>query len=108
MEELIDRVARLKYEAEKAGETNLIIISCLDQRTSFLQLTLEEDSRPLTALTTSEGKWQWRWLPMGRLVSSAHLQRFTEALLRPFSTLNTFEFKNSSGKLVKAFGTAMV
>ena len=106
VEELIDRVARLKYEAEKAGETNLII-SCLDQRTSFWQLALEEDSRPLTAFSTSEGTWQWRCLPMGLLVSSAHLQRFTEALLRPFSISNTFEFKNSSGKLVKAFGTAM-
>ena len=41
VEELIDRVARLKYEAEKAGETNLII-SCLDQRTSFWQLALAE------------------------------------------------------------------
>ena len=58
VEELIDRVARLKYEAEKAGETNFII-SCLDQRTSFWQLALEEDSRPLTAFSTSEGTWQW-------------------------------------------------
>ena len=44
---------------------------------------------------------------MGLLVSSAHFQRFTEALLRPFSTSNIFEFKDSSGKLVKAFGTVM-
>ena len=34
VEDLIDRVARLKYEAERASEAN-VIMSCLDQRTSF-------------------------------------------------------------------------
>ena len=44
---------------------------------------------------------------MGCLTSSAHLQRFTEALLQPFSRSNKFEYRDDTGKLVSAFGTAV-
>ena len=91
VEDLIDRVARCKYEAERAGFTHMIF-SGLDQRTSFWQLALDDESRPLTAFGTSAGQFQWRCLPMGMLTSSAHLQRFTEALLRPFTRSNKFQY----------------
>ena len=45
---------------------------------------------------------------MGMLTSSAHLQRFTEALLRPFSRSNQFEYTNSEGTMRTAYGTAVV
>ena len=106
VEDLIDRIARCKFEAQRAGYTNMIF-SGLDQRTSFWQLSLDEASRPLTAFSTSVGQYQWRCLPMGMLTSSAHLQRFTEALLRPFSRSNKFEYTNSAGKRCMAYGTAV-
>ncbi len=48
VEDLIDRIARCKFEAERAGYTTMIF-SGLDQRTSFWQLALDEESRPLMA-----------------------------------------------------------
>jgi hypothetical protein len=106
VEDLIDRIARCKFEAQRAGYTNMIF-SGLDQHTSFWQLSLDEASRPLTAFSTSVGQYQWRCLPMGMLTSSAHLQRFTEALLRPFSRSNNFECTNSAGKRCMAYGTTV-
>jgi hypothetical protein len=44
---------------------------------------------------------------MGCLTSSAHLQRFTEALLQPFTRSNRFEYTDADGKVVTAFGTAV-
>ena len=106
VEELVDRIARLKYEAEKNGVTQLIF-SGLDQRTSFWQIALEEGSRDVTAFSTSQGQFRWTVLPMGMVNSSAHLQRFTETLLRPFSVSNTFQYTNSKGELVTGYGTAV-
>ena len=106
VEELIDRIARLKYEAEKDGVKGMIF-SGLDQKTSFWQIALDDDSKPLTAFSTSVGQYHWTCLPMGCLTSSAHLQRFTEALLQPFSRSNKFEYRDDTGKLVSAFGTAV-
>ena len=84
-------------------------ISTIDLRTSFWQLKLHEDSRPLTAFSTSAGTFEWTVLPMGLLVSSAHLQRI-EAVLRPFSG-TTFEYVEEkkgapSGHLRRGFGCA--
>ena len=106
VEELIDRVARLKYEAERAGVKGMIF-SGLDQKTSFWQIALDDESKPLTAFSTSVGQFHWTCLPMGCLTSSAHLQRFTEALLQPFSRSNRFEYKDAAGKVVTAYGTAV-
>jgi hypothetical protein len=78
---LIDRIAQLKWEAEKAGFTKMFF-SGIDQRTSFWQCALDEESRPLTAFSTPTAQYQWTCLPMGILTSSAHLQRFTEAMFR--------------------------
>ena len=44
---------------------------------------------------------------MGMLTSSAHLQRFTEALLRAFSRFKMFEYTNFQGKLCTAYRTAV-
>ncbi len=101
IEDLIDRIARCNFEDERAGYKNMIF-SGLNQRTSFWQLALDEKSRPLTAFSTSVGQYQWRCLPMGMFTSSAHLQRFTEALLRPFSRFNTFQYTDSAGQVDEA------
>ena len=91
VEEIIDRIAILKFEAERAGKKHMII-STLDQKTSFWQLALDEDSRPITSFNAAGSSWQWTCLPMGIVTASAHLQRFTEALLKPFSG-TTFEYE---------------
>jgi hypothetical protein len=57
VEDLIDRIARCKFEAERAGYKNMIL-SGLDQRTSFWQLSLDEASRPFTVFSTSVGQYQ--------------------------------------------------
>ena len=41
VEDMIDRIASLKFEAERAGFSNMLV-SCLDQRTSFWQLKLAQ------------------------------------------------------------------
>ena len=106
VEDLIDRVGRLRTEALKAGKSE-IWISTIDLRTSFWQLLLDEESRPLTAFSTAVGQYQWVALPMGCLVSAAHMQRYTEALLQPFSRSNTFEYTNERGQVITAFGSAL-
>ena len=110
VEDMIERIARLKFEAERAGVTNMII-SCLDQRTSFWQLKLAPECRHLTAFSTSTGVYQWCALPMGILTSSAHLQRFSQALLQPFSASNVFEYETTDERGLpvtrRAYGTAI-
>ena len=109
VEELIDRIAILKHEAERAGKKEMII-STLDQKTSFWQLALDKESRPLTSFNADGSCYQWTCLPMGVLTASAHLQRFTEALLKPFSS-STFEYETTDSQGAKivatAFGMAM-
>ena len=56
-EDLIDRVARLKFEANKAGYHRMFL-STIDLRTSFWQLSLDEESRDLTAFSTSVGQFR--------------------------------------------------
>ena len=59
VEELIDRIAVLKHEAERAGKTEMII-STLDQKKSFWQLALDKESRPLTSFN-ADGSLQGSW-----------------------------------------------
>jgi hypothetical protein len=63
VEDLIERIARLKHETSAKGCLEMWI-STLDLRTSFWQLTLDEDSRPLISFSTPEGRtwgrvFQW-------------------------------------------------
>ena len=102
IEDLIDRVARLKMEANKAG-CHVMHMSTIDLRTSFWQLSLDEDSRDLTAFSTSVGQFRWTVLPMGMLTSSAHLQRWIEAVFHRLSS-TTFTYKDASGKEHTAYG----
>jgi hypothetical protein len=52
VEDLIERIARLKHEVNTKGITEMWI-STLDLRTSFWQLTLDEASRPLMSFSTT-------------------------------------------------------
>jgi hypothetical protein len=102
IEDLIDRVARVKFEANRAGYTKMYL-STIDLRTSFWQLTLDPDSRDLTAFSTSVGQYRWVVLPMGMLTSSAHLQRWVEAVFKPFSS-STFTYTDRKGVEKTAYG----
>ena len=102
IEDLIDRVARVKHEAQRAGYTQMYL-STIDLRTSFWQLRLDPDSRDLTAFSTSAGQFRWTCLPMGMLTSAAHLQRWVEAVFKPWSS-STFQYKDRDGRELSAFG----
>ena len=106
IDSLLDRVAQLKEQAVKAGIGQTMWLSGIDLRTSFWQVPLHEESRPLTAFSTSVGSYQWTCLPMGLVVSSAHLQRWIESVLRPFSSM-TFSYTDAAGKSCTGYGTAM-
>ena len=106
IDSLLDRVAQLKEQAVKAGIGQQMWLSGIDLRTSFWQVPLHEESRPLTAFSTSVGSYQWTCLPMGLVVSSAHLQRWIESVLRPFSSM-TFSYTDAAGKACTGYGTAM-
>ena len=75
-------------------------ISTLNLRTSFWQLMLDEDSRPLTSFSCTSGQFQWICMPMGLLVSSAEMQRFSKSVLKDFANSNTFEYTNAQGHRV--------
>ena len=69
---------------------------------------LDEDSRPLTSFSCKSGQLQCICMPMGLLVSSAEIQRFSESVLKDFATSNTFEYSNAQGKVITAYGSAAV
>ena len=89
-------------EANKAGY-HVMHMSTIDLRTSFWQLSLDEDSRDLTAFSTSVGQFRWTVLPMGMLTSSAHLQRWIEAVFHRLSS-TTFTYKDANGKERTGYG----
>jgi hypothetical protein len=68
VEDLIERITRLKYEVNVEGCLEMWI-STLDLRTSFWQLTLDEDSRPLISFNTPTGTYMGTCVPMGLLTS---------------------------------------
>jgi hypothetical protein len=107
VEDLIERIARLKHEANAKGITEMWI-STLDLRTSFWQLTLDEASRPLTSFSTTAGTYQWTCVPMGLLTASQEMQRFAEGVLQPFSSSTTFHYTDAQGATKRAYGTAAV
>ena len=101
-EDLIDRIARLKFEANRLGLTKMYL-STIDLRTSFWQLTLDEDSRDFTSFSTSAGAYRWCVLPMGMLTSSAHLQRWIESVFRHLSG-TTFSYTDAAGAERTGYG----
>ena len=69
---------------------------------------MDEDSRPLTSCSCTSGQFQWICMPMGFLVSSAEMQRFSESLLKDFANSNTFEYSDAQRHRITAYGSAVV
>ena len=69
---------------------------------------LDEDSRPLTSFSCTSGQFQWICMPMGLLVSSAEMQRFSESVLKDFANSNTFEYSNTQGHVITTYGSVVV
>ena len=107
VEDLMDRIGRLKHLASQNGKEEMWI-STLDLRTSFWQLMLDEDSRPLTSFSCTSGQFQWICMPMGLLVSSAEMQRFSESVLKDFANSNAFEYSTGQGQFITAYDSAAV
>lgn len=63
LEDVLNRLGRAKY------------FSTLDMTSSFHQINLDEDSRNLTAFSTSNGHYQFKRLPFGLKISSNSFQR---------------------------------
>ena len=58
------------------------ILSKIDLKSFFFQIPLTEASRPLTAITTPVGLFQWNVVPQGLKTSPAMAQRFISWILR--------------------------
>ena len=69
---------------------------------------LDEDSRPLTSFSCTSGQFQWICIPMGLLVSSAEMQRFSESVLKDFANSNTFGYFNAQGHVITAYDSTVV
>ena len=54
----------------------------LDLKSSYHQLELAEDSRPLTAFSVNKDKWEFNKLPMGLKTSSSYLVSLVKSMLR--------------------------
>lgn len=63
LEDILDKLGRAKW------------FSTLDMTSSFHQIELHEDSRPLTAFSTTNGYYQFKRLPFGLKISSNSFQR---------------------------------
>ena len=63
IEDVLDKLGRAKY------------FSTLDMTSSFHQIPLHRDSRPLTAFSTPKGHFQFKRLPFGLKISSNSFQR---------------------------------
>jgi hypothetical protein len=72
VEDLIERITRLKYEANVKGCLEMWV-STLDLRTSFWKLTWDEDSRPLTTFSTPAGTYMGTCVPMDLLTTSQEM-----------------------------------
>ena len=47
-------------------------------------------------------------MPMGLLVSSAEMQRFSESVLKDFANSNAFEYSTGQGQFITAYVSAPV
>lgn len=63
IEDVLDKLGRAKY------------FSTLDMTSSFHQIKLHKNSRPLTAFSTGNGHYQFKRLPYGLKISSNSFQR---------------------------------
>lgn len=63
IEDVLDRLGRARY------------FSTLDMTSSFHQINLHENSRPLTSFSTGSGHYQFKRLPFGLKISSNSFQR---------------------------------
>lgn len=63
IEDVLDKLGRARY------------FSTLDMSSSFHQIALNENSRPLTSFSTGNGHYQFKRLPFGLKISSNSFQR---------------------------------
>jgi hypothetical protein len=84
VEDLIEGIARLKHGANSNGCLEMWIPT-LDLRTSFWQLTLNEDCRPLISFNTPAGTYMGTCVLLGLLTTSQEMQRFAERTLKAYS-----------------------
>ena len=76
---------------EEVGMANSKIFSCLDLKSGFWQMLLEEKARPYTAFTVpGVGQFQWVTAPMGLMGSPASFSRLMEVVMRDLSNILTY------------------
>ena len=75
---------------EEIGREGSAIFSCIDLRSGFWQMKLEESARPYTAFTIpGVGQFQWRSAPMGLMGSPASFARLMDLIMNDLSNVIT-------------------
>ncbi len=67
----------------RLGTTNMLF-STIDIKSAFWQIELDEASRPLTAFSTSTGRYQFRRMPFGLSNSPLTYMRLMDNVLHGF------------------------
>ena len=76
---------------EEIGREGSAIFSCIDLRSGFWQMKLEESARPYTAFTIpGVGQFQWRSAPMGLTGSPASFARLMDLIMCDLSNVITY------------------
>ena len=71
-------------------QTKRRMFTVLDMKKGYHQMPLEEASRPCTAMTTPNGLWQWRVMPMGAKNGNAAFQRMMDWVLSDLDCADPF------------------
>ena len=118
-EELIDRIARVRQEAETAGVQGQLYYSKADCRQGFFQIEVAPEDRKYLAFTVPvlHGSYRYCVLPMGMAQSSFEFQKRMDMVIAPLANRTTFDMPvngsvpGQTGSFVKsgtAIGTVMI
>jgi hypothetical protein len=76
---------------EEVGRMDSKVFSCIDLRSGFWQMKLDEDSRKYTAFTyPGEGQFQFRTAPMGLMGSPASFARLMDLIMGDLENVITY------------------
>ena len=66
------------------------VFTVLDMKKGYHQMPLSQESRPLSAMVTPSGLWQWKVMPMGVKNGNAAFQRMMEWVLKDLPNATPF------------------
>ena len=66
------------------------VFTVLDMKKGYHQMPLSQESRPMSAMVTPSGLWQWKVMPMGVKNGNAAFQRMMEWVLKDLPNATPF------------------